>query len=165
MSDTRFALPGSSAAIPCTRLHAVPGLRYRAAYTPESITAATLATGTPRSDEYRAHLEQQGVAMTEKTTKAASPAPTAPATISPEALRLERLHAAAERLNVAQYAAGVLPELGTVFQAIKKLAEADSLISRLAGVGMYLAQDWGNTLDYMREEVLEAMDAINGGAA
>jgi hypothetical protein len=56
MANTRYALPGSSAAIPCTRLHAVPGLRYLAAYTPESITAAALATGTPRSAEYRAGL-------------------------------------------------------------------------------------------------------------
>jgi len=34
----------------------VPGMVYRAAYTPESIAAAALATGTARSAEYRAGL-------------------------------------------------------------------------------------------------------------
>ncbi len=55
MADTRFALPGISADTP-RHLHHVPGLRYRAAYTPETITAAALAIGTPRSAEYRAGL-------------------------------------------------------------------------------------------------------------
>ncbi len=81
-------------------------------------------------------------------------------TLDPEALRLEHLHAATERLNVAQYAADVLPELATVFQAIKQLAEAESLIARLAGVGSYLAEDWGNTACCMREEAQEAINAI-----
>jgi hypothetical protein len=77
----------------------------------------------------------------------------------------ERREAATERLNVANYAADVLPELVTMFQAIKQLAEADSLIARMAGVGVYLAQDWGNTLDCMREEAQAALDATKGGAA
>jgi hypothetical protein len=103
--------------------------------------------------------------MTDKTRNTTAPAATTPTKLDSEALRLERLHAAAERLNVAQYGADLLPELATLFQAIKQLAEADSLVARLAGVGLYLAQDWGNTLDCMREEAQEAMDAINGGAA
>ncbi len=49
MADTRVTLPGAS-------LRHVPGMAYLAAYTPESITAAALATGTRRSAEYRAGL-------------------------------------------------------------------------------------------------------------
>jgi hypothetical protein len=49
MADTRVSLP-------CAPLRHVPGMVYRAAYTPESITAAALAMGTVRSDEYRAGL-------------------------------------------------------------------------------------------------------------
>lgn len=55
MADTRFALPGSTAGTPHP-LHHVPGMLYRAAYTPETIADAALATGTPRSAEYRAGL-------------------------------------------------------------------------------------------------------------
>lgn len=55
MADTRFALPGNSAGNPRPFQH-VPGITYRAAYTPESIAAAALASGTPRSAEYRAGL-------------------------------------------------------------------------------------------------------------
>ena len=68
MADTRVSLPGFSAetlrnipdhsgldAIPRQFQH-VPGMAYRAAYTPESITAAALAMGTVRSAEYRAGL-------------------------------------------------------------------------------------------------------------
>ncbi len=68
MADTRVSLPGFSAetlrnipdlsgldAIPRHFQH-VPGMVYRAAYTPESIAAAALATGTKRSAEYRAGL-------------------------------------------------------------------------------------------------------------
>ncbi|MDP2832170.1 MAG: hypothetical protein Q8Q28_02500 [Pseudomonadota bacterium] len=49
MADTRVSLPGAS-------LRHVPGMAYRAAYTPESITAAALEHGTARSAEYRAGL-------------------------------------------------------------------------------------------------------------
>lgn len=52
MAEASTTLTGAS---PRT-LHHIPGLAYRAAYTPESITAATLATGTKRSAEYRAGL-------------------------------------------------------------------------------------------------------------
>jgi hypothetical protein len=68
MADTRVSLPGFSAetlrnipdvsgldAIPRHFQH-VPGMVYRAAYTPESIAAAALATGTARSAEYLAGL-------------------------------------------------------------------------------------------------------------
>ncbi len=55
MVDTRFAQSGSSAGN-LRPLHHVPGMLYRAAYTPETITAAALASGTPRSAEYRAGL-------------------------------------------------------------------------------------------------------------
>lgn len=55
MASTRLFTSGSSAGNP-QPFHHVPGLRYRAAYTPESIAAAALATGTPRSAEYRAGL-------------------------------------------------------------------------------------------------------------
>ena len=44
-----------SSATPRTLQH-VPGMAYLAAYTPESISAAALATGTRRSAEYRAGL-------------------------------------------------------------------------------------------------------------
>lgn len=52
MAEPRTTHPGASA----RPLQHVPGLVYLAAYTPESITAAALATGTPRSAEYRAGL-------------------------------------------------------------------------------------------------------------
>jgi hypothetical protein len=47
--------PGFSAATSHQFQH-VPGMAYRAAYTPESITSAALATGDARSAEYRAGL-------------------------------------------------------------------------------------------------------------
>lgn len=52
MAATRTTHPGAAA----RPLQHVPGLVYLAAYTPESITAATLAMGTHRSAEYRAGL-------------------------------------------------------------------------------------------------------------
>ena len=68
MANTRVSLPGFSAetlrnipdlsgldVIPHQFQH-VPGMAYRAAYTPETIAAAALATGTKRSAEYRAGL-------------------------------------------------------------------------------------------------------------
>jgi hypothetical protein len=53
MADTRTAR--ATVAIPRQFQH-VPGMVYRAAYTPESITAAALAYGDKRSAEYRAGL-------------------------------------------------------------------------------------------------------------
>ncbi|MBK6744535.1 MAG: hypothetical protein IPG66_16860 [Hydrogenophilales bacterium] len=47
-----ISLPGAS----LKAAHARAQLSYLAAYTPESITAAALSTGTPRSAEYRAGL-------------------------------------------------------------------------------------------------------------
>jgi hypothetical protein len=54
MADTR-TIPGLTAATPHP-FHHVPGMAYRAAYTPETITAAALAYGDKRSAEYRAGL-------------------------------------------------------------------------------------------------------------
>jgi hypothetical protein len=55
MACTRITLPGFSAET-LSKIHHVPGMAYRAAYTPESITSAALATGNARSAEYRAGL-------------------------------------------------------------------------------------------------------------
>lgn len=55
MACTRISLPGFSAET-LSKIRHIPGMAYRAAYTPESITAAALATGTARSAEYRAGL-------------------------------------------------------------------------------------------------------------
>lgn len=57
MPENRFnpatiSIPGAS----LKAAHARMQLTYLAAYTPESITTAALATGTPRSAEYRAGL-------------------------------------------------------------------------------------------------------------
>ncbi len=57
MAETRFnpatiSIPGAG----LRAAHARNQLTYLAAYTPESITAAALAMGTPRSAEYRAGL-------------------------------------------------------------------------------------------------------------
>jgi len=52
MAETRTTRPGAAA----RPLQHVPGMVYRAAYTPESITAAALAYGDKRSAEYRAGL-------------------------------------------------------------------------------------------------------------
>jgi hypothetical protein len=51
MANTRISLPGASLRAAHARMqHDLAG------HTPESITAAALATGTPRSAEYRAGL-------------------------------------------------------------------------------------------------------------
>lgn len=52
MPATRTTHPSATA----RPLQHVPGLVYLAAYTPETIAAAALAYGTPRSAEYRAGL-------------------------------------------------------------------------------------------------------------
>ena len=55
MACTRISLPGFSAET-LSKIQHVPGMAYLAAYTPESITAAALATGNARSAEYRAGM-------------------------------------------------------------------------------------------------------------
>ncbi len=50
MACTRITLPGFSAET-LSKIQHVPGMVYRAAYTPESSTAAALAYGNARSAE------------------------------------------------------------------------------------------------------------------
>jgi len=102
--------------------------------------------------------------MTEKTTRAASTAATMPSPADFEALRRDRLHAMAEHLNATGYGASTLFDLATMFLTIKKLAGEDSHIGKLAGIGLYLAEDWGNSMDCQREEAQAAFDAVTGGA-
>lgn len=105
--------------------------------------------------------------MTEKTPKAATPAATAPTLADFEALRMELKRANSQYLNAAGYGASTLFDLVTMFESIRTLAGKDSQVGKLAGIGVYLAEDWGNSMDGMKEEAQAVLDAmeVKGGAA
>lgn len=103
--------------------------------------------------------------MTKNTRNTATPVATAPTAADFEALRAELRKAKCQYLDATEYGSSVLFDLGTMFEAIRDLAGKDSQIGKLAGIGRYLAEDWGNSLDCQREEAQAEIDATQGGAA
>ncbi len=73
------------------------------------------------------------------------------------------LDAMAERVNATSYGSSACNDLSVLFDVIRKLADEHSQIAGLAGIGRYLADDWGNCLDCQREEAKAALNAATEG--
>lgn len=52
-----------------------------------------------------------------------------------------------EALEMGDLSCAIVKDLGALFRAIILTPSDPTLIKRLAGIGQYLANDWGNTLD------------------
>ena len=59
-------------------------------------------------------------------------------------------------VDTSDLAYRVLTDLEVLFCTIEKETDQHTLAHRLAGIGRYLAIDWGNTLDCRRAELREA---------
>jgi hypothetical protein len=70
-----------------------------------------------------------------------------------------------EHINAATFGASACNDLSVLFLTIRNLAGEHSQISRLAGIGLYLAEDFGNHMDCRRGEAEAAFNAAKGGAA
>ena len=52
-----------------------------------------------------------------------------------------------------------LYDLGSLFKVIRDTSEKHSTAHELAGIGLYLANDWSNSIDLEREALIESHES------
>lgn len=80
--------------------------------------------------------------------------------VTPEALDL-----AAKAYDTVELAVSTLYDLSAIFRAIYQAEQSPSHNKRLAGVGQYLADDWGSLLDGQVGELKAMLEATREGRA
>lgn len=83
-----------------------------------------------------------------------------PTQVTPEAFDL-----AVRAYDTVNLAVSTLYDLSAIFRAIHLAEELPSHNKRLAGVGQYLADDWGGLLDSQLSELKALLDAVREGRA
>ncbi|HCK4556869.1 TPA: hypothetical protein N0G95_003776 [Pseudomonas aeruginosa] len=83
-----------------------------------------------------------------------------PTQVTPEAFDL-----AAKAYDSVELAVSTLHCLSAIFRAICQAEQFPSHNKRLAGVGQYLADDWGSLLDGQAGELKAMLEAVREGRA
>ncbi|HBO5011039.1 TPA: hypothetical protein L4X14_006326 [Pseudomonas aeruginosa] len=83
-----------------------------------------------------------------------------PTQVAPEAFDL-----AAKAYDSIELAVSTLYDLSAIFRAIYQAEQFPSHNKRLAGVGQYLADDWGSLLDGQAGELKAMLEAVREGRA
>ncbi len=63
-------------------------------------------------------------------------------------------------VDTASLAKSCFYDLAEMFEAIKKLSDEHSTVHALAGIGKYLADDWGGMHDRQREQLASEIEPL-----